>query len=813
VLAAAIWRDIRYSVRLALQRPLFTLTVIGSIALGIGFSTAAFSFLNALFLQPLPGVTHPETLMYLSGGRFPVSYPNFADLRQQNHAFSDLAAYQMIRVGLAAGDGEAELISGEIVTANFFRVLGAAPALGRDFPALESRAPGSQPEVVIGYGLWQQRFGSDPRILGREILLNGQPFAVVGVARRGFKGMTNFSAAELWVPLAMFPAVLPMPAIFEDRANEVLRVVGRLHPGVGSGAAEAEIKAIAARLEQEHPAGNEARGFVPRPLVRSLSAESGPLMASFLLLVMTNLLLLIVCVNVANLLLARALARRREFAVRISLGASRGHLVRQLITEGFVLSLAGGACGILAATWSLELLWRFRPPGVDAGAVDFSLDGKVLAFSLATLLVTGVIVNLLPVLQTCTMDLNGALRGGMELLRIGGRRASFSHGLVAFQVALCALCLSCAGLFLQGFHNLRQIDPGFEPAHLLSASFDLKAQGHDEASGRELQRRLLERVAALPGVQAAALSESRPLGGFRMWRETVPVGSARNENGKNQNQVGSLIVSPGYFRALGISLEKGRDFTAADREGAPPVAAINQAMARRLWPSANPVGARVALDDEAKPVEIVAVVGDSKIIKLDEEPIPILYLPLAQRYSAGAALTVRTAGEPEPLFDDVRHVIGEISPTLPISDLLTGYEAIERSLWGPRAGASLLTLLGLLALGLSMFGIYGITAYSVARRSHEIGIRMALGARPGTVVGMLVQGGMIVLLIGLTVGMGLAHMAGKLISSQVYGIGGEDSLVLASIALLLIGAGTLANAMPAIRVARMNPAADLRRSD
>jgi predicted permease len=817
---AEIWQDIRYSVRLAFQRPLFTLIVIGSLALGIGLSTSVFSFLNALFLRPLPGVSQPENLIYLaSGGRIgtrqlPLSYLNYKDLRERNHSFSDLAAYQSIRVGLAAGHGEPEQIAGEVVTGDFFKVLGAAPALGRDFSLGEGEASGSHPEVVLGYGLWQRLFGADPRILGREILVNGQSFAVVGVARRGFKGMTSLSAAELWVPLTMAPVVLPVPKLFEARGNQALRVVGRLRPGVGPRAAAAEVRALAARLEQEYPKEDEGLEIALTPLVHPLSFKSGPLKAGAFLMVVMDFLLLIVCVNVANMLLVRAIARRRELAIRISLGASRGRLARQLIAEGLVLSLTGGACGLLAAAWSMGLLWRLRPPTLEAGAVGLALDGRVLAFSFATLLAASLIVSLLPALQTYRADLGGALRGEPGFVRVGEKKVSLSHGLVIFQVALCSLCLACAGLFLQGLYNLLRVDPGFDSAHLLSASFDLKAQGYGEARGRELQRRLLERAAALPGVEAAALSESRPLGGFRVWREAVPVGSAQDvTNAKKRNQVGSLIVSPGYFRTLRLPLEKGRDFTAADRAGAPQVAIVNRAMVRRFWPSADPLGTRVTLDDEAEPVEIVGVVGDSKVIELDEQPIPLVYLPLEQRYTARAALDVRAAGSPEPLLDDVRRALAEIAPALPVPELLTASEAIERSLWAPRAGAALLSLLGLLALLLAMFGVYGITAYSVAQRSREIGIRMALGARPAGLVGMLVQGGMAVLLIGLACGIGLAHLSEKWISKLVYGLQGGDSLVLLLIAVLLTGVGVLANAVPAVRVVRTNPAVDLRRGE
>lgn len=817
---AEILQDARYSLNLAFRRPLFTITVVVSLALGVGLSTAVFSFLNAVLLRPLPGADQPEHLAYLASGskiasrKVPISYPNYADLKARNHVFSDLAAYQTIRVGFATGKDGAEPLAGEIVTGDLFGVLGCKPVLGRGLSAVENRSPGSQPEVVIGYGLWQRRFGADPRVLGRQVFLNGQPFTVVGVACRDFKGMTTISAAELWVPLTMYPVVLPMPKLFEDRGNGVLRAIGRLRPGVGLKPAAAEVLAISARLAEEYPADDEGLGIALTPLMPIVTLKSSPMKAGAFLMIVMDFLLLIVCVNVANMLLARAMARQREIAIRVALGAGRGRLLRQLITEGLVLSLSGCLCGLLVASTSLGLLWRLRPPSLAAGAVSLSMDTRVLAFSLGTLLIVSLIVSLVPAFQTYRIDLGAAMREEKGFVRLGEKKVSLSHGLVVFQVALCALCLACAGLFLQGLSRLLRIDPGFDAAHLISASFDLKTQGYDEARGRELQRLLLERTAALPGVRSVALSESRPLGGFRMWRQASPETGVRYEGkDRKESQVGSLIVSPGYFGTLGIPVEKGREFSPADRAEAPPVAIVNQAMARRFWPSGDPVGARLTLDGEPEPVEVVGVVRDSKIMEMDESPIPLVYLALAQRYTEQAVLNVRTAGEPEPLVREVRQAVVEVAPALPISELLTASEGIEQALWAPRTGAALLSFLGLLAQALAMFGIYGITAYAVARRSREIGIRMALGARPANVVGMLIRGGMIVLLIGLALGIGLAHLSAQWISKLVYGLEGGESPVLLLIALLLTGVGALANAVPAIRAARAYPSVDLRRAE
>lgn len=808
-----LWQDARYSIRQLCRTPLFGISVILSLALGIGLNIAVFTFLNALFLKPLPGVVDPAGLISVyhraaKGPRqLPVSYPNYLDFARRSQTFSDLAAYRLLRVGLATPDGEVEEVAAEMVTTNYFRVVGARPVLGRPFLDEENRTPGTHPVALLSHATWRRRFDSDPGVVGRKIVVNGHSFEVIGVMAEGFKGTFPSASTQLWVPLMMYPVVFSAPEMLESRSGQMLQVLGRLKPGVGLPAAAAEMVALADRLEEEHPESNRDQAVVVSPLVKPLSLKTRAVRSGAFLMIVVGLLLLIVCVNVANLLLARALVRRQEFAVRLSLGATRGRLLRQLLTEGLLLSLLGGAAGLLTAKGSQDLLWRLRPPYVDAGAVDARLDSTVLAFSLAVSLGAGLLIGLFPMLQTRSSDLMSAIRGDEGARWLTRRRFSLSHLLVVVQVALCSLALVCAGLFLKSLGSSHRIDPGFDVERLASVSFDLQAQGLDEPRGRAFQQQLLERAAALPGVESAALSENRLLGGFRLWREVAPEGGADDE----KTLVGSGLVSPEYFRTTGIRLLSGRGFTSADRVGTAAVGVVNESLAKRFWPGADPLGKRLRVDEESELVVVVGVAEDSKYITLDEDPTPFLYLATTQRYAPRATLTVRATGDPGEILSAVKREARALEGTLPLVDVLTMEGAVRQALWAPRAGAALLSILGLLALTLSSFGVYAITACSAVRRRPEIGIRMALGAHRLMVVKTLVTGGMAAVGVGLCLGLGSAYLVSQAVSRFLYGVGGQNLATFAGTALLLVAVGALANLMPAVRAARMNPSATLRR--
>lgn len=788
-----------------------------SLAFGVGLNTAVFSFIDALFLRALPGVDDPGrvAVMYsqTEGGPeyLPISYPNYKDFREQSRGFESLAASQGIAVGLADEAG-AETLAGEMVTANYFDVLGVRMALGRTFMAEEDATPGTHPVAILSQHAWRERFGADPGILHRKVVLNGQAFTVVGVAGEGFGGTGAFgSPPSLWVPTMMYRTVFMAPEYFEQRSGQALQVYGRLRPGVTLAAAEAEMRSLAARLERAYPEDNRGQSVTLIPLLQAtIHPSRRPVFvrAGILLMGMVALLLLITCVNVANLLLVRALERGRELALRLSLGARRRHLVSQLLTESLLLAAAGGLAGLLCAGWAWKLLWKFRPPFFSADAAAFSLDGRVLGFGLVTGLLTGVLFGLAPVIWVSRADLSAELRQARPLAVLAGQRVTLGDLFIVLQVAFCAIALAGAGLCVKSLWNARQVDPGFATEGVLMTSFDLQSLGYDEAQGRDFQERLLARAAAMPGVRSAALGENRLLGGFRFWRNVLPVGGDIGPG--EAPMVGSSRVGPGYFETVGIPLVAGRGFETRDRQGAPAVAVVNESLSRKLWPGRDPVGARVRLDEETETVEIVGVVKDARYMRLGEEIQPFLYLPLAQSYSARATLHLRTAVDPAGLAATLRREVAALDRNLPLSELRTISNVLDQALWIPRTSAALLSLLALLALALAGLGVYGVTAFSMARRRFEIGVRMALGARRASVLRLVFGKGIAVLGVGLALGLAAAVFLNRWIASLLFGSEVGDPATFAGVLAVLLVTGILAMLLPAAQAARTDAVTALR---
>ena len=809
----SFWQSLRFAGRSLTREPLLAITVILSLALGIGINSAVYSLLNMVLLRPLPAVQAPDRIAAVfsltgkSPTYLPVSYLNYKDFRERNRVFSDLAAYQTVKAGLA-GQGDAQQVTGEMVSGNFFRVLGVRPSLGRGLLPEDDTAAGAHPVAVLSYGLWQDRFGSDTKILGRAVLLNKHPFTVVGVGPRGFKGMTSFQAADFWVPLAMYRSVYTFPDLFEKRSGQVLLLLGRLKPGMGFQQAASGLKAIAANLAAEYPEDNKDQTTVLFPLTQA--AVNPNLRATFsragtILMAIVAVLLLIACLNVANMLLVRALARGKETAIRLSLGASRARLAGQLLAESMLLAVLGGGASLLAARWTRDVLWKFRPPFFDEGALQPALDPQVLLFTLALSVLTGLFFGLVPLLQSRKPDLARVLRENRDLAA-GGAKGSLGSFFVALEVAFCALCLASAGLFLENLYQAQKIDPGFDTQRVLMASVDLGFAGYDEPTGRQTERRVIERVRALPGVESAALGENRLLGGFRLWRKIVQNGKAQDDK---DPLVGSSIVGTDYFRTVGIPLVRGRAFDDRDRQGAPQAVVVNEALARQFWPSEDALGKRFRLDDETSPVEVVGVARNSKYRSLGEAPSPFLYLPLEQRYSARATLYVRSAGRPEGLLPTVRREVQALDPVLPWTGIQAASEAVAQSLWLPKVSALLLSTFSLLALVLAAVGVYGVTSYSVRRRRYEIGIRMALGAKRPRVVLLVLRKGVALLSVGLCVGLLAAIFISRWVTTLLYGEA-SPGLVFLGVALVLALVGLAANLVPAYNAARFDPAVVLR---
>ena len=830
-----LWQDLRYGWRMMLTSPGLTAVAVASLALGIGANTAIFSFVNAVLLRPLP-VAEPERLVYLFGGteRHPygvTAYPDYVDYRDQSGVFEGLATYSGISLSFTGGE-RTELVSGSIVSGNYFDVLGVKAALGRTFLPEEDQTPGARPVAVLSHGWWQRRFGGDPQIVGRQLTLNGQSFTVVGVAAAGFQGAGAGETNDLFVPMMMQALVRPPrggysgemnPDLLSRRSAGWLVVVGRLGPGVTLEQAQSAVATVAGRLRQAYPESNEGRVATLYPASKGDPNARGMLLSvSGLLLATVGLVLLIACANVANLLLARASARRREISIRLALGAGRWRLVRQLLTESALLAFIGGAVGLLLALWTVDLLKQAVPAGLMPFAFDFSLDGRVLGFTLGLSLLTGMIFGLAPALQASRPDLLPALKDESQSFGTGARRFGLRNLLVVVQIALSLVLLIGAGLFLRSLRQAQAIDPGFEPGRVLVAPLNINLLRYTRPQGAEFYRQLVERVEALPGVESASLARVVLLSGAARQSSVLVEGQGgpdrvdRSEGtggGEEVAQQTTLanVVGLGYLQTMGIALLRGRDFGSQDREGAPGVVIINETFARRHFPGQDPLGRRISLNGPRGPWrEIVGMTRDGKYRTLGEAPAPFVHLPLAQNHETGMTLHVRAAGDPAGLVAAVRGEIRGLERNLPATDIRPLTEQISRSLFPARMGAALLGVFGLIALLLATVGLYGVMSYAVARRTRELGVRMALGAQPGDVLRLVLREGMTLIAAGVGLGLAGALAVTRLLASFLYGVSTTDPATFAGLAALLAAVALLASLIPARRAARVDPMVALR---
>jgi predicted permease len=810
-----LWLDLRYGFRLLGKYPRVTVWAVLSIALGVGANTAIFTLVHALLLKPLP-VTEPARLIALwgseeksSGGSmsfFPISYPNFLDFREQNRSFSGLFAYRRHHLSFSQGKGDPELVVGQIVSTNYFDVLGVKPILGRGFTPGPDRAMGGEPTIVLSHGLWQSRLGGDPAVIGSTLTLDQRAFTVIGVAPPGFRGPQISPPSDFWVPMTMFKELSSRAALMDQRIWGLFSIMGRLKPGVTLAQARSDMAAISSRLRQTYPEDNEGAGVTLLPLTETMidpnqrhlfTRSAGLLMAA------VGVVLLIACANVGNLLLARTTNRRKEIAVRLAVGAGRGRLVRQLLLESAALALVGGTLGLLLALGGTRLLWSLRPPLLARSSVDLGLDPQVLAFTLGLAVLTSILCGLAPALQAAKTDLLSAIKSGGGLLERGHGGFSLRDFLVAAQVALALVALAGAGLLVSSLRHFQRVDPGFHAESLVSMGFDLQAQGYDEARGRELYRRLLERLASFPGVRSATLAHNELL-------STPPDVDKVILEGEGVEQ-GRIVlfdaIGPHYFQTLGIPILRGRDFDASDRQDGRPVAVINQTMAESLWPGRDPVGQRFRLTSEEGFLAVIGVAGDSKYVSLGEPAQPYVYFPLEQRYRPIVTLYVDTAaqGGPASLLNPVRRAVQEQDRSLPLLDVSTVQSRIESSLWPQRMRATLLAGLGLLALVLAGVGIYAVTSYSVRQRRKEIALRVALGAQSGDVVQLILKRGMTVVGAGLVLGLAVVIGSTRLLAGVLFGVSATDPVALGGTVLLLAGVALLANYLPARRATRDDP--------
>ncbi|HEX8115778.1 MAG TPA: ABC transporter permease, partial [Pyrinomonadaceae bacterium] len=753
-------------------------------------------------LQPLP-YKDADRLVIVWEDNTKLGFPNdtpavanYIDWRDQSTVFEGMAALADLSINLT-GAGEPERFDGKRVSANFFSLLGVEPLLGRGFLA-EEDAPGANHVVVLSHGLWQRRFGSDKGLVGKSITLNGEGYTVVGVMPPGFKFMNE--DVGMWVPVAFTPQQKA------NRGSHYLQVVARLKPGVTVEGAQAEMSTIATRLQQQYPEQNTDLGASVVPLHEEVVGKIKP--ALLVLLGAVGFVLLVACANVANLLLARAAARRREVAVRAALGASRWRIVRQLLAESVLLSGLAGALGLLLAVWGVELLVGLDPAGVQR-AGEVTLDWRVLAFTLGLSVLTGILFGLAPALQASKADF-------VESLKEGGRsgqglaRSRMRSALVVGEVALTLVLLVGAGLLLKSFSRLLAVDPGLDPHNVLTLDVALPPAKYKEPQRiKDFYERLTQEAAALPGVQAAGLVSILPLAGDDSsnfvqieGRAPLPPGQAMRAGRRN--------VSADYFRAIGIPVKRGRALAASDAEGAQPVLVINESLARSFFPDEDPVGKRVRTGDKSPWVEIVGVVGDVRHRGLDVDARPEMFFPHTQTPSRRMTLVVRSSGDPAALAAPLRERVRSIDRDQPVGNVKTMEEWVSESVASRRFTAALLGVFAAAAAALAALGLYGVVSYSVAQRTHEIGLRVALGARPRDVLRLVIGQGMTLTLVGTAVGVAAALALTRVITGLLFGVGATDPAVFVAVPLLLLVVALLACYLPARRATKVDPMVALR---
>ncbi len=799
-----LWQDLRYGARMLVKQLGFTLIAVITLALGIGANTAIFSVVNTVLLRPLP-FKEPDRLVTIRETKLPqfpefsVSPGNFLDWKQQNTVFERLVAYTGTPFNLV-GAGDPEQLRGMKVTDGFFAMLGAQPLLGRDFLPEEDQ-PGRNNVVILSHGLWQRRFAGEAKILNQTLTLSGQKLTVIGVMPATFRfGVSDLS---LWTPMAFTAQDA------QNHGGHFLSVLGQLKPGVTLEQARTEMIVIAGRLAVQYPGPNTGWNVKLMPLLEFTVRSIKP--ALLILLGAVAFVLLIACANVANLLLARAAGRQKEIAIRTALGAGRGRIIRQLLTESVLLSAVGGAVGLLLAKWGMDLLLKLAPQDLPRMS-GVSLDGRALAFTAAITLLTGVIFGLVPALQSSKPNLNETMKDAGRGSTEGGRRQLVRNTLVVLEVASALVLLVGAGLLIKSFWQLQKVDPGFNPDNGLTVSLTLPRTKYPEETQQvAFFEQLLEKVSALPGVQAAGAGNSLPLGNdivqsFAVQgRPPLPPGAIQTTN--------LYPVSADYFKAMGIPLLRGRLFTERDTKDAPRVAVINETMAKKMFPDEDPIGKRLTFDTGASNPdwdEIVGIVGDVMQYGLDQATPMQTYEPHTQQPQSSMTLVVRTAGDPTEQTAAIRNAVLQLDKEQPIFNIRTLDQRLSTSIAQQQFSMLLLGVFAAVALVLAAVGIYGVLSYAVTQRTHEIGIRMALGAGQRDVLKLVVRHGMLLTLLGVVAGLAAAFALTRLMTTLLFGVSATDPLTFSLIALLLIMVALLACWIPARRATKVDPMIALR---
>ena len=819
---ASFWQDLRYAWRSLTKAPGFLIIAVVTLGLGVAVNTTIFSVVNGLLLRSLP-VPHPEQLtvlaMDLPGNTSDptVSYPDYLDVQAQNNAFSTVFGYRVSLGGLDF-DGKGDHCIFSRVTGNYFSALGVKPLLGRLILPTEGQAPDADPVIVLGYSYWQKRFGGDPSIIGKQVELNNHPATIVGVTPKEFHGTYFILNMEAYVPVnAPFYGDTSKNAkqVLSQRDNRSLTLMARLKPDVSLKQAKVSLAVLAHRLADTYPQSDKgaAINIYPEKLARpDPDPDNTGGLAALAFMTLAGLVLLVACFNVANVLLVRATARQREMAVRAALGAGRWRLVRQHLTESFLLALAGGTAGIVLGSWASGVLGSLNLHTEVPLRFDFSSDLRVYLFALGAVCLTGFVVGLVPALRVVRTDAGVILHEGGRTSSDGPRRHFARNSLVVVQVAGSLLLLIVAGLFTRSLGKAEQVNLGFEPDHVLNVTLSPDEVGYKEDRGREFYRELLPRVRALPGVVSAAEAFTVPMGLLGSDSDVIIEGHPLKA-GEQAPNITNNMVSPGYFQTMGIPLLEGREFTDADGKDAPRVGIINRKMADQFWPNEDPIGKRFekkAVDH--KPITVVGVVQTMKYKGIIETPQPFFYLPLDQEYAAFRTIQVRTSVPPISLAGPLEALVRGLGPNVPITEVQTMSDALNNAngFFLYRFGAQATAALGLLGLILAVVGVYSVVSYAGAQRTHEMGIRMALGAERKDILRLVLGQGVTVVGIGIALGLVLAFAIARVFSEMLVGIGAGDPLTYSVVSALLLAIALFACWIPAYRATRIDPLLALR---
>jgi predicted permease len=811
--------DFRHAFRGLLKQRGFALVAILTLAFGIGVDVSLFGMLSAFFLQRLPVKDSERLVLVMQRGDvinipYGYSYPDYLDFRRSLRTLSDLAAYTPMPAHVSARGQAPERTWIEVVSPNYFTLAAVAPALGAFPRGGDSEATGGAAHVVLSYRYWQRRFGGDPAVVGRGIVINGKSFTAVAVAPESFTGLSWAMAVSAWVPSGSIGALMNGGDAFRDnRGTPAFRLMGRLSPGRTLDEARAEVDVVAARLAAQFPVQHKNS----RPMVIPENrARPDPSLAGFLPIfaavfaLLSGMVLLIACANVANLMLSRAVERQRDLAIRSAIGASRFRLMRLQLVESAIIASMAGVVGLLLAKWSGVAISAFVKPGDIPVNEAHGWDWRVYAFTFGASVVTAFAAGFWPARNASRFDLVHLLKQGTP--GAGGGRHRLRNLLVVGQVTMSLVVLASAGLFMHSLRQVQHLALGFTPERLAMASIDLGLQQYSEARGRQFLKDLLARAEALPGVQSATVTVHVPFDYGMQFADVssgVPVGGAKDE----YTSTAFTVVGPRFFETAGLTLTRGRGFDTRDDEHSRRVAVVNERMARTLWPNADPIGRRFRFGRNGDWIDVVGVARDGKYVMLAEQPRPYFYLPLAQRYSSPVTIMVRASGDPAALAAPLQRLLAQMDPDLPVFNVRTMQRHIDDSVFGLmplRLGASMAAALGALAMLLAVMGLYAVVSHAVTRRTREIGVRVALGARRADVLRLVMRDGMRLSLLGVAIGLAVAAALGYVLSLVLYGVAPFDVPVFSAIAALLLGVSALACYMPSRRATRVDPLVALR---